>query len=248
MVARVSVVGLVAAFTAIAAIVGLLFPIADLLWPVIAHPSPSYAERVLGGIRDLLFCSALLLAYFLWLHRRTAAVALCFISIAIAVQTLLLPLASRVRYLHSNPVFDPLASALQEAFPWFFLAAFMAHPNLKNSFDTPLRSRFSLRWLLIVAVAHVVLFVTATSLIPVSPNAIETFFLLPSNIIVGLVFRFGGGGWLLDNFFYSTVGPLLDLVGSALVWGCVFAFLGPQIRSSRPKPSNRALESTRGPA
>ena len=89
-----------AAFVAVAAIVGLLPLVSDLLWgPEIVHPPPSQSERLIGGIRDLLFCTALVLAFFMWLQRRVVALVLCVICIAIAGLTLLSPLLTIGRYL-----------------------------------------------------------------------------------------------------------------------------------------------------
>jgi hypothetical protein len=186
MVARPSLVNLTALFVAVAAVVGLLPLVADLLWgPVIAHPFPSQSERVLGGIRDLLFCSSLLLAYFMWLQRRAVAVPLSLTAMAIAGLTALSPLLNIGRYLYPNPVFDPASSALEAAFPWVFLAALLLHPTVRNGFGEPLRIRFSVRWLLVVVAAHVAVFITATSMMSVSPNWIETFLTLPGRIFVG---------------------------------------------------------------
>lgn len=244
MVSRVSLVSLAAAFVAITALIGLLPVIGELVFgPVMAHPPPSQSERVVGGIRDLLFCSSLMLAYFMWLQRRRVTVLLCVTCIAIAGLTLLSPLLTIGRYLYANPVFDPMVSALQGAFPWLFLAALLAHPNVRGGFGEPVRIRFSLRWLFIAALAHVAIFITATSMMSVSPNAIETLLLLPSKILVGFVIRFDAGRSFLDGS-YSAVGFLLHILGSALVWGCVFAFIYPHICTPGRKPSNQVMPRT----
>lgn len=244
MVKRAPLVSFVALFVAAAAVVGLLPDIADLLWGQIVHPPPSQSERVIGGMRDVLFCSSLVLAYLMWLQRRTVTVILCLTCIAIAGLTLLSPLLTVGRYLYTNPVFDPMTWALRDAFPWLFLAALVVHPKVRGRFGEPVPIRFSLRWFLIVAVAHIALFITATSMISVSPNAIETFLTLPGRLFIGLVIRFGAGRWLLDSSWFSTVGPLLEILGSALVWGCVFALMCPPIGARGRQPPNQAMERT----
>jgi hypothetical protein len=247
MVARPSLVNLAALFVAVAAIVGLLPLVADLLWgPVIAHPFPSQSERVLGGIRDFLLCSSLLLAYLMWLQRRAVAVPLSLAAMGIAGLTVLSPLLNLGRYMYPNPVFDPVSSALESAFPWVFLAALLLHPTVRAGFGEPVRIRFSVRWFLIVVAAHVALFVTATSMISVSPSPPETFLTLPGRLFVGLLIRFGAASWLLDSSSSSLVLPLIELFGSALVWGCVFAFICPRIWASGRKPSNQSLQPTAG--
>src|SRR5688572_1131180 len=147
MVARVPLVSLVAFFVASAAVVGLLPFVSDLLWVHFAHPPPSQSERVIGGIRDVLFWGSLLLAYLMWLQRRWVGIVLCLTSIAIAGLTLLSPLLTTGRYLYANPVFDPMSVALQHALPWFFLAALLLHPAVRGGFSEPVPIRFSLRWL-----------------------------------------------------------------------------------------------------
>ena len=245
MVARPSLVNLTALFVAAAAIVGLLPLVADLLWgPVIAHPFPSQSERVLAGIRDLLFCSSLLLAFFMWLQRPVVAVPLSVAAVAIAGLTVLSPLLNVGRYMYSNPVFDPASSALEAAFPWVFLAALLLHPTVCAGFGEPLRIRFSVRWLLIVGAAHVGLFIAATSAISYSPNWIETFLTLPGHLFVGLLIRFRAAGWLLNCSSHSVVLPLIEVFGSTLVWSCIFAFIGPRIWTSRRKPSSQAMQRT----
>src|SRR3954454_22760934 len=120
MVPRPTLIGLLAAFVAAAAVAGLLPLFGDLLWhPAIRHSPLSQPERTLGGIRDLLFCGALQLAYFMWLQRRTVTFILCLTCIAIGGLTLLLPLLAKGTHLYPNPVFDTMAWSLRTAFPWF---------------------------------------------------------------------------------------------------------------------------------
>jgi hypothetical protein len=56
---------------------------------------------------------------------------------------------------------------------------------------------------------------------------------LPGTLFVRLLTRFGAARW-----FHDPVGFLLEMFGSALVWGCVFALICPRIRARRREPSN----------
>ena len=239
MVKRAPLVNLVAFFVAVSAVAGLLPLVSDLLWVHFVHPPPSQSERVLGGIRDLLFCTSLLLAYFMWLQRRAVVIPLSLVAMAIAGLTVLSPLLNIGRYLYANPVFDPVSSALAGALPWASLAALLLHRTVHAGFGEPVPIRFSLRWLLIVAAAYVALFIAATSMISVSPNWIETLLTLPGTLFLGLLIRFGAAPW-----FQDPVGFLLATFGSALAWGCVFALICPQFRARRREPSNQAMERT----
>ena len=239
MVKRASLVNLVALFVALSAVIALLPLVSDLLWVHFVHPPPSQSERVLGGICDLLFCTSLLLAYFMWLQRRAVIIPLGLVAMAIAGLRLLSPLLNIGRYLYPNPVFDPVSSALEAALPWAFLAALVLHPTVRAGFGEPVPVRFSLRWLFIVAAAYVGLFIAAAFMMSVSPNWIETLLTLPGTLFVRLLIRFGAA-----RGFHDPVGFLLVILGSALVWGCVFALICPHIRARRQEPSNQPMERT----
>src|SRR4051812_5983099 len=106
MVKRAPLINLVAFFVTLSAMVGLLPFVSDLLWVHFVHPPPSQSERVLGGICDVLFCTSLLLAYFMWLQHRAVVIPLTLVTMATAGLRLLSPLLNIGRYLYANPVFD----------------------------------------------------------------------------------------------------------------------------------------------
>jgi hypothetical protein len=167
------------------------------------------------------------------LQRRTAAVVLCFICIATAALTLLSPLASIGRYLYSNPIFDPVASALLAALPWLFLAALLPHPHVRESFGEPIKIRFSVRTLLIAAAIHVALFVAVQAVLPWHVSeVVETLLLLPARLLVGAVIHLGAWSALSENALYSMAGPLFEILWSALAWGCLVALVWARVRQS----------------
>lgn len=250
MVTRLPLVSVVAAFLAASAVVGLLPRIGDLLFgPAIFHPVPSATERALDGARDLLLCASLALAFLLWLHRRRVRYILFATCFAIGLIALVLPCCSRSIF--SYPVFDPVAIGLRDAIPWFFFAGLLCHSSLTAGFAQPIPFRFSVRCFLVAAVVHIALFITVEA-VPILPyaarDALGTFLLLPARIMVGLIIiQFGAGRTLLDSAVYSTAGPLLDIVASALVWGSVIALIWSRVRYSRsPKPSNQTMQPTAG--
>ena len=248
MLRRPNLLAIVALFVASAAIVGLLPLLADLLWgPEIAHPPPSQAERLVAALRELLFCITVLFAYLMWLQHRSALLVLRFTCFAIAGLTLLSPYLSRVRYLYSNPVFDPVAGALEEALPWFFLGMLLCHPVIGDAFISPKPLGFSIRYFLISLGAYFALLVSV-GLLPIPDavdDALRTFLLLPAKICVGLAILAGAGRRFLDSWFYSTLWPLFGLVGSAVFWSCIIALIWPHIPRG-PQTSNQSMQPTTG--